>query len=176
MMMTLALVLTMALSTQARPDFSGQWTTAPEAPAAGAGGQGRGPGGAPGRGRGDMGSGWGPTIRITQHNVYLELLDRIPILGKTDQGKRTAVLMAEDIFQAWLDVDPDRTLEISGDGLRGLIPESILNDRLNLYYRTGDPTVVGPFRKSDRGPRHNRPTARLEFDIEEASGVHRSAA
>ena len=66
MMMTLALVLTMALSTQARPDFSGQWTTALEAPAAGAGGQGRGPGGAPGRGRGDMGSGWGPTIRITQ--------------------------------------------------------------------------------------------------------------
>ena len=46
---------------QARPDFSGRWTTEPAAqtaPAAPA--RGRGPG------RGDMGSGWGPTITITQ--------------------------------------------------------------------------------------------------------------
>jgi hypothetical protein len=73
MMTLLALALTMTLSTEARPDFSGQWTTAPEVttPAAGARGAGPGrgpggPGGGPGRGRGEMGSGWGPTIRITQ--------------------------------------------------------------------------------------------------------------
>jgi hypothetical protein len=53
---------------QSRPDFSGRWTTDPVAQAAdattaGAAGQrGRGRGPA----RGDMGSGWGPTITITQ--------------------------------------------------------------------------------------------------------------
>jgi hypothetical protein len=76
-----------AVIAQSKPDFSGRWTSEPE-PAAvappGAGGApagagaGRGVGAArgagpqraggpgPGRGRGDMGSGWGPTITITQ--------------------------------------------------------------------------------------------------------------
>ena len=55
-----------AVSGQARPDFSGRWTTDPDPatapiPAAGARGRaGRGPG------RGDMGSGWGATITLTQ--------------------------------------------------------------------------------------------------------------
>jgi hypothetical protein len=67
------------LSAQAKPDFSGRWTTAPDpaaaapsagAPAAGAGrataaGPQRG-GGQPGGRAGDMGSGWGSTITITQ--------------------------------------------------------------------------------------------------------------
>jgi hypothetical protein len=66
--MVLALVSTAVLGAQARPDFSGRWTTDPEPsaapggpPAAGGGGQGRG--GA----RGDLGSGWGSTITITQN-------------------------------------------------------------------------------------------------------------
>jgi hypothetical protein len=55
---------------QTKPDFSGRWTTdAPPAPAASpaAGQAGAAParGGGPGR-SGDMGSGWGPTITITQ--------------------------------------------------------------------------------------------------------------
>jgi hypothetical protein len=52
---------------QARPDFSGRWTTDPNpaapADAAGAGARGRG---ARGGARGDMGSGWGSTIAIAQ--------------------------------------------------------------------------------------------------------------
>ena len=73
MLMTLALVLSLVLSAQARPDFTGQWTTAPEAAAPGGAGPGRGAGGgaAAGRGRGEMGSGWGPTIRITQSGQLL---------------------------------------------------------------------------------------------------------
>jgi hypothetical protein len=63
---------------QARPDFSGRWTTEPEASADDQGrgqaaqgqrGQRGGRGGRGGRGRGptgDMGSGWGPTITIAQ--------------------------------------------------------------------------------------------------------------
>jgi len=75
----MVMAFVVSASAQAKPDFSGQWTTAPEAVAAPGGGgarggnaQGAGParggGGAPGRGRAsaDMGSGWGPTIRITQ--------------------------------------------------------------------------------------------------------------
>ena len=73
------------LLAQARPDFSGRWTTAPEpappaaptpsAPATGAGrttaaGPQRG-GGQPGGRAGDMGSGWGPTITITQEAARL---------------------------------------------------------------------------------------------------------
>jgi hypothetical protein len=49
-------------SAQTRPDFTGRWTTEPEAgaaPAAAASGAGRGR-------SGDMGSGWGPTITIAQ--------------------------------------------------------------------------------------------------------------
>ena len=78
MPMTLALVLSLVLSpqAQARPDFTGQWTTTPEAAAPGGAGPGRAAGGgagggAPGRGRGEMGSGWGPTIRITQSGQQL---------------------------------------------------------------------------------------------------------
>ena len=53
---------------QAKPDFSGRWTTDPVA-APGAAPQ---RGGGPGRGgRGDMGSGWGPTIAITQDATSL---------------------------------------------------------------------------------------------------------
>jgi len=56
-------------SAQTRPDFSGRWTSEPEASAATGrgGGTGRGARGGGGRGRsGDMGSGWGTTITITQ--------------------------------------------------------------------------------------------------------------
>jgi hypothetical protein len=73
---TMLTAFAVSADAQAKPDFSGQWTTAPEAVAApggapGGNAQGAGParggGGAPGRGRaGDMGSGWGPTIRISQ--------------------------------------------------------------------------------------------------------------
>lgn len=83
-----AIVLTLPapdLSAQAKPDFSGRWTTAPEpaaaaapntsAPATGAGrataaGPQRG-GGQPGGRAGDMGSGWGPTITIVQDAARL---------------------------------------------------------------------------------------------------------
>lgn len=57
---------------QERTDFSGRWTTeaapapAPGAGAAPGGGAGQGPGRGRGPARGDMGSGWGPTITITQ--------------------------------------------------------------------------------------------------------------
>ena len=49
-------------SAQARPDFSGRWTSDPD-PTAKAATEGRG---GRGQARGDMGSGWGSTITITQ--------------------------------------------------------------------------------------------------------------
>ncbi|HXT69720.1 MAG TPA: hypothetical protein VN700_08190 [Vicinamibacterales bacterium] len=76
----LLLPLTVRMSAQAKTDFSGRWTTDPapgatgpagatgagSAGAAGPAGQGRG-----GPARGDMGSGWGPTITITQTGAQL---------------------------------------------------------------------------------------------------------
>ncbi len=60
---------------QARPDFSGRWTSEPDpatAPPPGQRGAGGGGGGQRGGGaRGDMGSGWGPTIAITQEAARL---------------------------------------------------------------------------------------------------------
>ena len=73
--------LALGAQTQARPDFSGRWTTdldpaASHAPAPA--GQPAGAAGPPGRaagpgrgGRGDMGSGWGTTIAITQDATRL---------------------------------------------------------------------------------------------------------
>jgi hypothetical protein len=63
----LALLVCAAVGAQARPDFSGRWTSDPEPSAAAAGGQrgARGGGRAGARG-GDMGSGWGSSITITQ--------------------------------------------------------------------------------------------------------------
>jgi hypothetical protein len=66
-----------------RPNFAGQWSTEAAAPAGGAPGGGGAPGrgapggggGAPGGGRGaaapSMGSGWGPTITITQTSAQM---------------------------------------------------------------------------------------------------------
>lgn len=59
----------MGVASQARPDFSGRWTTDPD-PAAGAAGQ-RGAGAGRGAARGDMGPGWGSTITITQDAARL---------------------------------------------------------------------------------------------------------
>jgi hypothetical protein len=80
--LTAAALFASGASAQARPDFSGRWTTAPEAvpqrgeaPAGAQGGGARGGGAGEGRGgrgggRGaraaDLGSGWGSTITITQ--------------------------------------------------------------------------------------------------------------
>ena len=80
--LTLALLSVCAavvlLQAQSRPDFSGRWTTEPEAGGTTPGtapGQAPGttPGQTPGRGGGrgpaigDLGSGWGPTITVTQN-------------------------------------------------------------------------------------------------------------
>ena len=69
-----AMVSTALGAVQAKPDFSGRWTTepAPAATPAAAGQPGVAPprGGGPGR-SGDMGSGWGPTITITQDAAKL---------------------------------------------------------------------------------------------------------
>ena len=63
-----------AILAQTKPDFSGRWTTEPApaaTPAAGtAPAAGPPRGGGPGR-SGDMGSGWGPTITITQDAAKL---------------------------------------------------------------------------------------------------------
>jgi len=61
---------------QAKPDFSGRWTTDPDLaappPAAATGGTGAPPAAGQRGGRsGDMGSGWGPTITITQDGARL---------------------------------------------------------------------------------------------------------
>jgi len=68
-------ILAGSLAAQARPDFSGRWTTEPERTAEAGRGQGQagaGPGGARGRGpTGGLGSGWGPTITITQDANHL---------------------------------------------------------------------------------------------------------
>jgi hypothetical protein len=60
-------LLTVNVTAQTRPDFSGRWTSEPEsaATAPGAGGQ-RGAGGRSGERAGDLGSGWGSNITITQ--------------------------------------------------------------------------------------------------------------
>lgn len=77
----IALTVSMTASAQVKPDFSGRWTTeaapaattpADPARAGGAGGAGAAGRGAGGRGRaGDMGSGWGPTITVTQDAARL---------------------------------------------------------------------------------------------------------
>jgi hypothetical protein len=69
----LVLISTGVAAAQTRADFSGRWTTEPEPIAATAPGQraGGGGGGAGRGGRGDMGSGWGPTITITQDAAQL---------------------------------------------------------------------------------------------------------
>jgi hypothetical protein len=62
------LMLVALAGAQAKPDFSGRWTTDPD-PAAAAAQPARGGGqGAPGRGGqpADVGSGWGSTITVTQ--------------------------------------------------------------------------------------------------------------
>ena len=61
---------------QSKPDFSGRWTTDPDPaappPAAATGGTGAPPAAGQRGGRsGDMGSGWGPTITITQDAARL---------------------------------------------------------------------------------------------------------
>jgi hypothetical protein len=68
----------LAMATRALPDFSGRWTTAsdPTAPApargqAGGAVPGGGAGAARGGPAGDMGSGWGPTITVTQDAARL---------------------------------------------------------------------------------------------------------
>src|SRR5262245_15459247 len=58
-------------SAQSHPDFSGRWTSEPEAAATPAATPARGGGGGAGAGggrgaRGDMGSGWGSNITIAQ--------------------------------------------------------------------------------------------------------------
>ena len=53
-------------SAQTRTDFSGRWTTDPDPAASPAGARQGGPPAAGRGGRGDMGSGWGPTITISQ--------------------------------------------------------------------------------------------------------------
>jgi len=76
---------------QARPDFSGRWTTDPDPEAAaaegrsaapgaragrgggGGGGRAAGRGGRRGGGAGDMGSGWGSTISIAQESNRLSI-------------------------------------------------------------------------------------------------------
>lgn len=68
MAMTASLLMT-TLAAQAKPDFAGRWTTAPD-PAAAAQ---RGAGPQRGGGRGDIGSGWGPTITITQDATHLSV-------------------------------------------------------------------------------------------------------
>jgi hypothetical protein len=55
-----------SVTAQTRPDFSGRWTSEPE-PAGGVGQAGTALGGGGGRVvSGDMGSGWGPSITVTQ--------------------------------------------------------------------------------------------------------------
>lgn len=72
--------IAVAAHAQARPDFSGRWTSEPEAAPAPAGGRAGAPGGGArggggaGRGRsGDMGSGWGTTITVTQDQARLNV-------------------------------------------------------------------------------------------------------
>ena len=64
------LVLSAALGATPQADFSGRWTTDPD-PAAQPPGAAGAPGGGRGGARGDMGSGWGPTITITQNAQQL---------------------------------------------------------------------------------------------------------
>ena len=61
-------VTSAALGATAQTDFSGRWTTDPDPAAQPAGGA---PGAGRGGARGDMGSGWGPTITITQNAQQL---------------------------------------------------------------------------------------------------------
>jgi hypothetical protein len=62
MVIAIALLSMLLAAGQARPDFSGRWTSEPETSAAGA----RADVPVSGPRRGDMGSGWGPTLTITQ--------------------------------------------------------------------------------------------------------------
>lgn len=75
----LAIIIAIAFATapaaQSKTSFAGRWTTDPD-PAAAAVAPAPAPGAAPGQGRGgptrgDMGSGWGPTITVTQTDTNL---------------------------------------------------------------------------------------------------------
>jgi len=64
-------VLSITLAAQPKPDFSGQWTSAPAPAAVGEGGQRGARGGGRGARSGDMGSGWGSPLTITQDEARL---------------------------------------------------------------------------------------------------------
>jgi hypothetical protein len=106
-------------------------------------------------------------IPISQDNVLIELRIRFPRFFATYE--KLGAAFAKDVYNAWLEEDPDRTLEQSGPGLRGIIPETVLERRLPVFYarmeQSGHAALVRAMKDDDKGPRSKRGTAVLEFDI-----------
>ncbi len=107
-------------------------------------------------------------IAISEETVALELGDRFRLLGQSSHRK-LARDMARDIYKMWLAGDPTRDMEKSGPGLRGLIPESVLESGIQEFYSKLEKAKLGSFARqihqSDRGLRNERGTAILEYDI-----------
>jgi hypothetical protein len=116
-------------------------------------------------------------ISISETSVLLELHHRFPPLAAEPQ---IGSALARHIYRAWLSEDPKRFLEQSGPGLRGLIPESVLNRQLPAVYALMDRMNMTPLRRllqaEDRKTRDIRGTAVLEFEIQEAAESSHNAA
>jgi hypothetical protein len=96
-----AIVLTGTGDAQTTPDFSGRWIVDPPAPA-------KPGGGPPAAARGDMGSGWGPTIVITQNAK--ELVVELVVFSRYD-------LQPQPRFVYALDGSETRNTIMMGRGL-----------------------------------------------------------
>jgi len=95
---------------QKRPDFSGRWTTEPEAPSSGTrGARGEVAPAGRGAGRGDMGSGWGSilTIRQTENLLTVEYA----FFGRGDMQPPLS-------FKYALDGTPTRNSVMMGRGIQ----------------------------------------------------------
>lgn len=107
-------------------------------------------------------------IPVSEETIYLELVDRIPEFATHKSLKDNAKFLAAAIYRAWLQKDPTRAQERRGIGLRGFVPEVVLEEKLKpflAYLRTTKVSVT------DRGTREKRGTGVLERQLQKRTAA-----